>query len=307
MSNSDKNRSNDQQPQRQVRGAMGRGHGPMGMGVVEKAEDARGALVRLLSYLKDYKIHLVVIILLTIVSSLLSLTGPNLIRQAIDQGLIQRDMDKLVSFSTMLAGVYLLSAVVSMASGWVMAIISQRSLKRLRTELFEHLQTLSLGFFDARQSGDLMSRLTNDIDAIGRAIASNVTSLISNTITLVGVVVLMFSLNVQLALSSLVVFPIMVGLTAFVGSKTRSGFRDLMMNMGVLNGIIQETISGQRVVIAFDQQESVNRKFNLSNETVKEVSIKANTYSMLTGPLMGILSNANIAIVAGIGLSLIHI
>jgi len=277
------------------------GRGPHGMGAVEKAKDARGAFNRLIGYLGDYKVHIVVIALLTAVSSLLALAGPYLIGVAIDTTIITGDLPGLVRISLLLAGIYLFSSLVSMASGWVMAIISQRSLKKLRKELFEHIQTLSLGFFDKRMSGDLMSRLTNDVDAIGRAISQNVTSLISSAITLVGILVMMFSLNVWLALASLVVFPLMVGLTAVVGKRTRTGFRDLMAEMGSLNSIIQETITGQRVVIAFEQQESVNRKFDTSNDTVKRISVKANTYAMLMMPLMGILSNANIAIVAGIG------
>jgi ATP-binding cassette subfamily B protein len=271
------------------------------MGGIEKAKDARGALNRLVSYLGDYKIHLVVIAFLTALSSLLSLAGPYLIGVAIDTTILSSDLGGLVRISLLLIGVYLFSALVSMASGWVMAIISQRSLKKLRKELFEHMQTLSLSFFDRRMSGDLMSRLTNDVDAIGRAISQNVTQIISSFITLVGIVVMMFALNVWLALASLIVFPLMVVLTAVVGQRTRSGFRDLMTNMGALNSIMQETITGQRVVIAFEQQESVNRKFDSTNDTVKAISVKANTYAMLMMPLMSILSNANIAIVAGVG------
>ncbi|UCG45413.1 MAG: ABC transporter ATP-binding protein, partial [Candidatus Bathyarchaeota archaeon] len=158
-----------------------------------------------------------------------------------------------------------------------------------------------LGFFDRRSAGDLMSRLTNDVDAIGSALAQNVTQLIRNLITLVGIVVLMFRLNIWLALASLLVFPIMVILTAVVAGRTRSSFRDLQSNLGSLNGIMQETISGQRVVIAFEQQESVNRKFVQANNSVKKVGIRAMTYAMLIPPLMGILSNANIAVVAGVG------
>jgi len=267
--------SKDEGQQTRPRRMMGRG--PHGGGAVEKAKDARGAFNRLVSYLGDYKALLVVIAVLTAASSLLALAGPYLIGVAID------------------------TTMVSMASGWVMAIISQRSLMKLRKELFEHIQTLSLGFFDKRMSGDLMSRLTNDVDAIGRAISQNVTSLISSAITLVGILVMMFGLNVWLALASLLVFPLMVGLTAVVGKRTRTGFRELMAEMGSLNSIIQETITGQRVVIAFEQQGSVNRKFDSSNEKVKEISVKANTYAMLMMPLMGILSNVNIAIVAGIG------
>jgi ATP-binding cassette subfamily B protein len=271
------------------------------MGAVEKAKDARGALKRLLAYLGDYRIHLSVITLLTMLSSLLALAGPYLIGVAIDQTILERDMDGLVRISLMLAGVYLFSALVSMSSGWVMAVISQRSLKKLRKELFEHIQILSLNFFDRRQAGDLMSRLTNDVDSIGRTISQNVTQLISSSITLVGIVVMMFSLNIWLALASLIVFPLMVGVTAVIGKRTRSGFRDLMTKMGVLNSTMQETIGGQRVVIAFEQQESVNRKFTSTNDAVKAISIRANTYAMLIMPLISILSNANIAIVAGVG------
>jgi ATP-binding cassette subfamily B protein len=271
------------------------------MGSIEKAKDARGAFNRLVRYLGDYKIHMVVISILTVASSVLALAGPYLIGVAIDTTILTGDMGGLVRISLLLAGVYLFSALVSMASRWVMAVISQRSLKKLRKELFEHMQTLSLSFFDRRMSGDLMSRLTNDVDAIGRAISQNVTTLISSSITLVGIVVMMFALNVWLALASLIVFPLMVVLTAVVGKRTRSGFRDLMTNMGSLNSVMQETITGQRVVIAFEQQESVNRKFDASNENVKKISVKTNTYAMLMMPLMSILNNANIAIVAGVG------
>jgi ATP-binding cassette subfamily B protein len=220
---------------------------------------------------------------------------------AIDTTILTGDLRGLVRITLLLLAVYLFSALVSMASGWVMAIISQRSLKKLRKDLFEHMQTLSLSFFDMRMSGDLMSRLTNDVDAIGRAISQNVTQLISSFITLIGIIVMMFVLNIWLALASFIVFPLMVVITAFVGQRTRSGFRDLMTNMGALNSIMQETITGQRVVIAFEQQESVNRKFDSTNDKLKKISIKANTYAMLIMPMMSVLSNANIAIVAGVG------
>jgi ATP-binding cassette subfamily B protein len=271
------------------------------MGSIEKAKDPGGALSRLLGYLSEYKIHLVVITLLTVVSTLLSLVGPYLIGVAIDKFILVGDSIGLVRIATILLGTYLASMVTSAAAGWVSAIISQRSLLKLRRELFEHIQILSLGFFDKRPSGDLMSRLTNDVDAIGSALSQNVTQLIRNLITLVGIMVLMFALNVWLALASLVVFPVMVAFTAVVAGRTRDSFRGLQRNLGTLNGVMQETISGQRVVIAFEQQESVNRKFTHANDTVKEVGIKAMTYAMLIPPLMGILSNANVAIVAGVG------
>jgi ATP-binding cassette subfamily B protein len=271
------------------------------MGTIEKAKDVQGALRRLIDYLGEYKFLLVLVTALTIGSTLLNLAGPYLQGVAIDQFILTGDRVGLVRIMTILAGTYITGTLASMGAAWVMAEISQRSLRKLRKQLFEHMETLSLSFFDNRPAGDLMSRLTNDIDAIGTALAQNVTGLIRNSITLVGILVMMFSLNVWLALASLIVFPIMITLTAMVGGKTRESFRDLQKNLGLLNGTMQETISGQRVVIAFDQQETVNRKFSALNTEVRDQGIKAMTYAMLIPPLMGILSNANIAIVAGVG------
>jgi ATP-binding cassette subfamily B protein len=271
------------------------------MGAIEKPKDTKGTLSRLISYLGEYKLLLIIVIALTLGSTLLNLVGPYLQGVAIDQFIIGGDKSGLISIALLIAGTYIAGALASMGAGYVMATISQQSLKKLRKELFEHMETLSLGFFDTHPAGDLMSRLTNDIDAIGMAISSNVTQLISSIVTLVGILMVMFSLNVRLALASLIVFPIMVILTALIGGRTRESFRGLQMNLGMLNSTMQETITGQRVVIAFDQQKSVNSKFTAMNNNVKDLGIKAMIYAMLIPPLVGILSNANIAIVAGVG------
>ncbi len=292
------NNSNAKEGQAQ-RPPMGPRHGMMGS--IEKPKDTRGALNRLVGYLGEYRLQLIVVSILTIGGTLLNLAGPYLQGVAIDQFIIGGDRAGLLRIVLLIAGTYIFAALASMGAGYVMAAISQKSLKKLRKELFEHVETLSLGFFDNHPAGDLMSRLTNDIDAIGTAISSNVTQLISSVITLVGILVMMFSLNYRLALASLIVFPIMVILTALIGGRTRESFKGLQMNLGLLNSTMQETITGQRVVIAFDQQESVNRKFATMNNNVKDLGIRAMIYAMLIPPLVGILSNANIAVVAGVG------
>jgi ATP-binding cassette subfamily B protein len=269
--------------------------------VIEKPKDTRGSLKRLLSYLGEYRLQLIIVAILTIGNTLLNLAGPYLQGVAIDRFIITHDKEGLVRIILLILGIYVTGALASIGAGYIMATISQRSLKKLRKELFEHMETLSLSFFDTHPSGDLMSRLTNDIDAIGRAISSNVIQLIRNVVTLVGILVVMFYLNIRLALASLIVFPIMVIMTALIGGRTRESFRDLQMNLGLLNSTMQETITGQRVVIAFDQQESVNRKFTMMNISVRDLGIKAMTYAMLIPPLVGIMSNANIAVVAGVG------
>ncbi len=289
------------QAQRPRMGMGGGGPGMMVTGIVEKPKNIRGTLTRLLGYLGSYRIYLALTLVLTVFSTLLSLAGPYLIGVAIDLYIIPRDLDGLARISLIIAAIYLLGMAIDMGTGWVMATISQKSLKQMRKDLFEHVQTLSLSFFDRTSAGDLMSRLTNDIDAIGTLFAQNVTGLIRDLLTLVGIVVAMFSLNTMLALASLLVFPIMVVLTAAVGKRTRASFRTLQQNMGRLNGVMQETITGQRAIIAFAQQESTNKKFRKANDEVKATGIKAETYSMMVPPLMWVLNNVNIAIVAGLG------
>jgi ATP-binding cassette subfamily B protein len=279
-----------------------RGHrGHLGGRRIEQAKNPKNALNRLLSYLKPFRLQLVVVVVLVIISTLFSLSGPYLIGLAIDQFMVTGDIQGLLQISLLMLGSYLGYAFTSMGSGWIMVAIAQRVLKNLRKELFEHIQTLSLSFFDSRPSGDLMSRLTNDIDVINQALTQNITRLISSLLTAGGVLIIMFILNFWLALGSLLVFPIMVGITAFVAKRTRSGFRSLQMNKGKLNADMEETLSGGRVVIAFDQQKAAIQSFDKINYTVRDVGITAMTYALLIMPLIGILSNLNIAVVAGLG------
>ena len=294
MSNRDQPSAPKEQP-RMMR------HGPGQRGTVEKAKDPKVALNRLVGYLKNYRGTIALAIAFTILSTLLSLAAPYLIGLAIDQYIIPRNWGGLINIAALIAGVYLFAAFIDMTVGWIMADVSQKILKHLRGNLFEHMQTLSLGYFDKTSSGDLMSRLTNDIDTIGAVLSQNLTALTSSTLTILGIIVAMFLLNVWLALASLIVFPLMIVFTAQIGKRARSRFRDLQQNMGRLNGVMQESITGQKAVISFWQQDTVKRKFRKSNMDVREAGTKAETYAMLVPPLVGIFSNANIAIVAGIG------
>ena len=289
-------------PEKQDKQQAGmQGRGPGMMGHVEKAKDPRGALQRLLGYIGAQRKLLALVIVITIAGTLLSLAGPIIIGVAIDQYIIPGNWGGLVGVSLLLAGIYVLGSCLDLVANWVMATVSQRSLKGLRKDLFEHTQTLSLSYFDKTSAGDIMSRLTNDIDAIGALLAQNVTDLIRSLLTLVGIVIVMFILNPWLAAASLLVFPIMVGFTALVGKRTRASFRSLQGKLGALNGVMQETLTGQRIVIGFNQQPASIMSFGKINKEVKAQGIKAETYAMLVPPLIGILSNANIAIVAGVG------
>ena len=271
------------------------------MGHVEKAKDPRGALQRLLGYMGAQRKLLALVLIITVAGTLLSLAGPVIMGVIIDQYIIPGNWGGLIGVSLLLAGVYILGSALDVAANWIMATVSQKSLKDLRRDLFEHTQTLSLSYFDKTPAGDVMSRLTNDVDAIGALLAQNVTDLVRSLLTLVGIVVVMFILNPWLAAANLLIFPLMIVFTALVGKRTRISFRGLQTKMGALNGVMQEAITGQRIVIGFNQQSSAVKSFGKVNQEVKALGIKAETYSMLVPPLVGILGNANIAIVAGVG------
>jgi len=294
-----RDRGKGEEETRQQQRVMRRGPGRSGK--VEKAKDPWKALRRLLGYLGVYKGHIAMVIVVTAISTILSLIAPYFIGETIDRYIIPGNWNGLVRMSLILAGIYVLAAIADTSVRWVMATMSQRVLKKLRKDLFEHLQTLSLSFFDSNSSGDLMSRLTNDIEAIGTVLSHSIKDLTQSSLIIVGVIIAMFILNTWLALASLFVFPIMVLLTSYVGKKARSSFRDLQQYMGRLNGVMQETITGQKTVISFWQQDSVTKKFRKSNNDVKDAGTRAETYVMAIRPVMGILSNANIAIVAAVG------
>jgi ATP-binding cassette subfamily B multidrug efflux pump len=268
---------------------------------IEKAHDVRGTLRRLLATLQPFRWALVGVFLLVIVSTLLSLLGPYLMGIAIDKFIAFDDLAGLQRTVLLMLGAYLGAWLAMAGQSLIMATVSQKAMRALRRDLFEHLQTLSLSFFDRHPHGELMSRLTNDLDAISRVLAQNVTDLFSGMLTLAGIVGMMFAINFWLALGSMIVFPFMMWFVGFVGKQTRRYFREYQMRIGQLNGKLEEMFSGQRVVMAFGREAGVLADFDAANGKVRQVGIHANTYAMLIPPLMGILSNANIAILAGLG------
>ncbi len=278
-------------------GPGSRGHG---MGI-DKAKNVRGTLRRLLSYFRRYRTTLVLVFALAAFGTAMALIGPYLMGVAIDKLVAREAAAVLLRIVGLMVGTYVISWIAQAGQGVLIATIAQRAMRVLRGELFSHLQRLSLKFHDARASGDLMSRLTNDMDAISRVLSQNVTQLFSGMLTLVGILIVMFILSPYLALASMVVLPLMVGLVALVGKKTRSAFRSYQKNLGILNGTLEETYSGQRVVMAYGQEERVLDRFDRENETVRRVGAYAMTYALLVMPMMGVMSNANVAVVAGLG------
>ncbi len=274
---------------------------PAGFGRIEKAQNSRQALLRLLPYLKPFKLALTLIFGSVIIYTILGLVGPYLLGVAIDRFIAPKRADGLARLAVWMLVTYGLANLFQVFGGWFMAGVSQRALKQLRRDLFDHLQKLPLSFFDQNPTGELMSRLTNDIDAINQAVAQNVTTLLASVLSLVGILIAMVVLDPWLALASVLVVPIMLWFTEFVARYTRRGFRDLQQQLGQLNSVMEESISGQRVVKAFGRNQTVIDTFRQRNQAVFEAGVYANSYALLLMPLTTVLGNFFVIVLAGLG------
>jgi ATP-binding cassette subfamily B multidrug efflux pump len=270
-------------------------------GKIEKARDPKRTLARLLPYLSPFRVALSLVFVSVVLYTVLGLVGPYLMGLAIDRYITTKELGGLAPLALCMLAAYLLTNLFQAVADWIMANISQRALKQVRRELFEHLQSLSLSFFDRNPAGELMSRLTNDIDAINQAVSQNVTSLFASVLSMAGILIAMFVLNVWLALASVLVVPIMFWFTNFVARYTRRGFRRLQKHLGELNGVMEESISGQKVVKAFRRNESALEDFRRCNEEVFRAGVYANSYALLLMPITNVLGNFFVIVLAGFG------
>ncbi len=284
---------------------MGRG-GPMGMrpamGKVEHAKDKRGTLYRLWGYLRRQRMAVTFAALLVAVNTLLALLGPYFLTKAIDDYILPGDLPGLARLCAIMLGIYALNSLFTWLQAYTMAGAAQRTVRDLREDLFDNLQTLSLRFFDQRAHGDLMSRLSNDVENVNVVLAESATQLVSGLLSLVGVAAIMLWLNPRLALVSLIALPfMMLLLMRWVAPRTRSGYRAQQAALGTLNGLIEETVTGQRVVKAYSREPKVMAEFAVANADLRQAATRAQIFGGFMGPLVNFVNNMGLAIVAGVG------
>ena len=271
------------------------------MGGTGQAEDVRGTMRRLWGYLSRQKWSLIGIVVLVALSSGLNLLGPYLMGIAIDLYILNDDVPGLIRTALLMIGAYGASSLATWLQMYVMASAAQRTVRDIRNDLFAKLQTLSLRFFDRHTHGELMSRLSNDVENISNVLNQGVTQFISSVLSVAGVVVVMCLINWRLALVSLVTVPLMVLLSGAVAMQTRKGFREQQETLGDLNGIIEETITGQRVVKAYVREQAAIAEFDVSNRKLQRAATRAETFSGFMGPMMNLINNLGFAIIAGTG------
>jgi ATP-binding cassette subfamily B multidrug efflux pump len=275
--------------------------GPGRAAVIDKARDPRRALLRLLPYLRPFKPVIGLVLAFVLIYTLLGLAGPYLLGVAIDRFIGGGDTAGLARIALLMLAAFVLNNLFQAIANWLMAKVSQDALKQLRRDLFQHVQGFPIAFFNTNLAGGLMSRLTNDIDAINQTVSQNITSLIASVLSLGGILIAMFVLNTWLALTTLLVIPIMLWFTGFVARFTRREFRELQKNLGGLNSVAEEAISGQKAIKAFQRSETVSAAFRVQNQAVFASGVYANTYSLLIMPLTNVLGNFFVIVLAGTG------
>jgi ATP-binding cassette subfamily B multidrug efflux pump len=283
---------------------MGRGGPPMGhlMGKAEPAKDLRGTLLRLWRYLRRQRAALIATAVIVVLNTGLTVLGPYLLGVAIDEALTPGDLPLLARVGALMLGVYALSALLTWAQTFIMAGAAQRTVRDLRTDLFDRLQELPLRFFDSRPHGDLMSRLTNDVEMINTVLSESVTQLVSGLLSLVAIAAVMLWLNPLLALITLLTTPVLMTLlTRLVVGRTRTAFRAQQNSLGALNGLIEETIGGQRVVKAYGQEAKAMASFDAANQAYRSAATRAQIFAGFMGPLTNFVNNIGLAILGGVG------
>ena len=282
-------------------------HKNMGM---KKPKDGKKTLFRILHYLEEYRFQLVLVALLVIVSSGAGVVGTYFLKPIIDNyiapwiGNANPDLSGLLRTIILLAVIYAAGALCTYAYNRIMVNIAANSLYKMRMDMFTHMQTLPIRYFDSRTHGEIMSRYTNDIDTLRNMMSQSVPQLISSGITVVGVFVMMLVLSIPLTILVVLMMLTIFGVIKLVGGKSALYYRNQQRAIGAVNGYIEEMIEGQKVVKVFCHEEESKQRFDVINGALCDAASKANTFASILMPIMNNLSYIHYALTAIIGATL---
>lgn len=272
----------------------------------QKPKNTKATAKRLFSYLEQEKHKIAAAFVCVLVSSASTLCGSYLLRPIIN-GLIdstktsQQKITSLMAGLALMAVVYVLGVGATYLQGRIMISVSQGTLKRIREHLFRKVQKLPVRYFDTNPTGDIMSRFTNDVDIIGEMLNSTLVQIFSGTITLIGTLALMLYTNWVLAVVTIVVSPIIAKIGTAIAGKSRKYFMKQQTDLGKVNGYIEETVTGQKVVKVFNYEENVVNEFSELNQSLRTSQVKAQFISGIMGPCMNAMSQVNYTLTACVG------
>ena len=279
---------------------IGRRRGPAAHGF-QRPKDMRGTAKKLMAYVSRYKLLLLLVALCLVVSTGASLATSYMLKPLLNDYIIPADFTGLFWMLVLMAALYVLQAGCSFAYSRIMVRVAQRTVAAIRQDLFNKLQSLPVRYYDQHQSGDLMSRFTNDIDTVSEMLNSSFTSVISNVLTFVGTLVMMLVLNVPLTLITFVFLALMLLVVKVVGGKSRTNFQRQQKALGEMNGYIEEMIEGQKVIKVFNHEDKAIARFTELNQDYRKAATAAQTYAGAMMPAMGNLARINYAVTCCVG------
>lgn len=292
-------------------GISPRSRGRMGGGrfaPTEKPKDFKGSVKKLISYLGAYKIAILIVMILAAVATVFSVAGPKIMAKATNElfdglmrkiagvgGINFKYIGKILLFTL---GLYIFSSAVSFAQGWIMTGISQKISYKMRKDISEKIGRMPMSYFESRTYGEVLSRITNDVDTLGTTLSQSITQIITSVATLIGTLVMMLSISPIMTLISLVILPISAFLLSFVIKKSQKHFRTQQEYLGHINGIVEESYSGHSVVQVFNKEEEMIEDFCKTNDTLYRSAWKSQFLSGTMMPVMQFVGNMGYAGVA---------
>ena len=286
------------------RGPMGHGHGAP----TEKAKDFKGTIKKIFAYMSSYKPALVVVLIFAVASTVFNVIGPKILSRATTElfnGLMSKlsgstgiDFEKIGRILLLLLGIYVCSAIFSFIQGWIMTGISQKMTFRMRKEISEKINRMPMKYFESRTVGEVLSRITNDVDTMGQSLNQAITQLITSIATIIGVFIMMLTISPLMTLIALVILPVSMMLMMFVMKFSQKHFTNQQKYLGEVNGQVEEVYSGHNVVKVFNREEQVIRTFDETNEKLYESAWKSQFLSGMMQPIMVFVGNLGYVAVA---------
>ena len=286
-----------------------RGRGPMQSGMPgEKAKDFKGTLKKLLKYASVYRAALIIVIAFAMGSTVFSIAGPKVLSQATTEiftGLMSKiggtggiDFTKIGYILLSVLGLYLISSAFSFVQGWLMSGITQKLSFRMRKEISEKISRMPMSYFESKTVGEVLSRITNDVDTLGQSLNQSVTQLITSVTTVIGIIIIMLTISPLITLIAVLVIPLSAIFMGIVIKISQKYFKAQQKYLGKINGQVEEIYSGHRVVKAFGREESVIEEFDKTNDILFESAWKSQFLSGLMQPVMNLVGNLGYVAVA---------
>ena len=287
-------------------------HGHMGPGGAnEKAKDFKGTLKKLLHYMSVFKVQMAFIAIFAICGTVFDIVGPKILGKAtteIYNGLVSKvsggsgmDFGRIGQILLMTLGLYLISALCSFIQGYLMTGVSQKTTYRLRKEISEKINRMPMNYFDTKPVGEVLSRVTNDIDTLGQSLNQSATQMITSVTTLIGVLAMMLSISPLMTLATLVILPVSMILISFVMKHSQKYFRGQQEYLGNVNGQVEEIYSGHNIIKAFNKEEDVIREFDTTNDRLYDSAWRSQFFSGMMMPIMQFIGNLGYVVVAILG------